>query len=219
MLALELNNNIVPQLKLQDSAAKALQLVNEFRVTHLPVVSEDKYLGLISEDELLDASPKALIEYLQDEFITASVNENEHFLQAVNFSNQHQSSLVPVTNNSGELLGTITSLSLLKMLGNFAGAQEPGGIIVLELERSQYSISEISRIVESNEATILHVNTILKPETGILSITLHLNKRELSSIVSAFERYEYAISYYLGEEKFENDIDTNYRHLMNYLDI
>lgn len=220
MLAIELNNNIIPQLHLDDTIGKALQLISDFKVSHLPVVSEEKYLGLISEDDLLDAdNKKMLIQLLQEDFLDVSIKENEHFLQAVNISNQYQTSVVPVISEEKEFLGSITAQNLLRTLGNFSGSQEIGGIIVLEMERSQFSISEISKIVESNEATILHLNTIVQPETGLLTITIHINKKELSMVVAAFERYEYDVMYYFGEEKFENEIDSNYRNLMNYLDI
>jgi len=220
MLALELNNNNIPQLQLQDTVAKALQLFSDFKVSHLPVVAEEKYVGLISEEDLLDANNKnMLIELLQKDFIQASINENDHFLQAVNISNQYQTNIVPVINFEKELVGTISGQTLLKTLGYFSGSQEIGGIIVLEMERNQFAISEISRIVESNEATVLHLNTTIQPETGLLRVTIHINKKELSAVVAAFERYEYDVIYYFGEEKFENEIQSNYRHLMNYLDI
>jgi len=220
MLALELNNNDIPQLQLQDTVAKALQLFNDFKVSHLPVVAEEKFVGLISEEDLLDANNKnMLIELLQKDFILASINENDHFLQAVNISNQYQTNIVPVINFEKELVGTISGQTLLRTLGYFSGSQEIGGIIVLEMERNQFAISEISRIVESNEATVLHLNTTIQPETGLLRVTIHINKKELSAVVAAFERYEYDVIYYFGEEKFENEIQSNYRHLMNYLDI
>ena len=220
MLTVELINHSIPQLHLQDSVLKALQLINDFRVTHLPVVAENKYLGLISEDDLLDAeSDKLMIEALQDEFIPVAVNENEHFLKAVNISNQHNTNVVPVISEENELMGVITGNELLKTLGNFSGSNEIGGLIVLEMERSQFAISEISRLVESNDATILHLNTIVHPETGMLTVTLHVNKKEIAMIVSTFERYQYDVIYFWGNEQFENEIHSNYRHLMNYLDI
>jgi acetoin utilization protein AcuB len=220
MLTIELINNNIPRLKLQDTVSKALQLINDFRVTHLPVVSDDKYLGLISEEDLLDAEEEKMpIELMQETFVPAAVHDNEHFLNAVNCSNQVDSSVVPVINEENELMGVITTTDLLKALGNFAGTNEIGGIIVLEMERSQFAISEISRIVESNDATILHLNTTVHPETGMLTVTLHINKKEIAAIVATFERYDYDVIYYFGNENFENEIHTNYRHLMNYLDI
>ena len=220
MLTAELINNNIPRLQLQDSISKALQLTGDYRVTHLPVVSEEKYLGMISEDDLLDVEEeKGTIEFLQHNFINAFVKENEHFLNAVKCSNQFETTIVPVINDEKELVGVITVTDLLKALGDFSGANEIGGIIVLEMERLQFAISEISRIVESNDATILHLNTTIQPDTGLLTVSLHLSKKEIAAIVSSFERYEYDVIYYFGDEKFENEIHSNYRHLMSYLDI
>jgi CBS domain-containing protein len=220
MLTVDLINNNIPRLQLQDSIIKAMQLVNDFRVTHLPVVSDDTFLGLLSEEDLLDAEDDKLsIEILQEHFIRASVKDNVHFLNAVNASIQNDTNIVPVVNEEGELVGVIPTIDLLKTLGNFAGANEIGGIIVLEMERSQFAISEISRIVESNDCTILHLNSYVDPITGMLTVTLHLNKREIAAVVATFERYEYDVIYFFGDENFENEIHSNYRHLMNYLDI
>ena len=220
MLTVDLLNNNLPRLQLQDSIAKALRLITDFRVTHLPVAAEDKYLGLLSEEDLLDAEDERLpIEVLQEHFVVTSVRDNMHFLNAVNASIQFDTNIIPVVNEEGELMGVIAMSDLLKTLGNFAGANEIGGIIVLEMERSQFALSEISRIVESNDCTILHLNSNADTLTGLLTVTLHLNKREISSIVSTFERYDYDVIYFFGDEKFENEIHSNYRHLMNYLDI
>ncbi len=220
MLTIELINNNIPRLQLQDSVSKALRLTNDFRVTHLPVVEDDKFLGLVSEDDLLDAAEaKMPLELLQENFIYAAVHDNEHFLNAVTCSSKFDTTVVPVINDEKELVGVITTNDLLKTLGNFAGTNEMGGIIVLEMERSQFAISEISRIIESNDATILHLNTTVHAETGMLTVTIHVNKIEISAIVSTFERYEFDVIYYFGNENFENEIHSNYRHLMNYLDI
>lgn len=220
MLTVDLINTGIPRLQLKDSVSKALGLITDFRVTHLPVVDDDKFLGLISEDDLLDQEqPKMPVELMQETFIQAAVHDNEHFLNAVTCSNQFETTVVPVINEENELIGVITTDILLKTLGNFAGTNEIGGIIVLEMERSQFSISEISRIVESNDATILHLNSTVHAQTGMLTVTLHINKKEIAAITSTFERYEYDVIYYFGNEKFENEIHSNYRHLMNYLDI
>jgi CBS domain-containing protein len=220
MLTVELINQSIPQLQLQDSVQKALALMNDFKVTHLPVVAEEKLLGLVSEDDLLDAEEVKLpIQILQDCFLKVAVQVNEHFLKAIHICNEYNSSIVPVIGAENELIGVITATDLLKIIGEFNGANEIGGLIVLEMERSKFTISEISRITESNDATILHLNTIIHPETGMLTVTLHINKKEIASTVATFERYGYDVIYFFGNEQFENEIHSNYRHLMNYLDI
>ena len=220
MLAQELSSNILPQLQLSDTVAKALQLMSDFKITHLPVVSEEKYLGLISEDDLLDEENKKIpIGFFQNDFIPASVNFNNHFLNAVSVSNYYQTNVIPVVNEANELMGTIDGQALLAAVGNFSGSNETGAVVVLEMERNNFAISEISRIVESDGAIILHLNITSKPDSQQLQVTIHLNKKEISTVIAAFERYDYTVIYYSGEELFENEIDSNYRHLMNYLDI
>ncbi len=221
MLTAELINNNIPQLHLQDTVAKALQLVNDYRVSHLAVVEDNTLLGIISEEDLLDEDDdKMPLENLHNSFVLASVLDNVHFLSAVNISLQHDSTVVPVVHHqTKDYLGVITTTNLLTSLGNFAGANEMGGIIVLRMERPKFAISEISRLVESNDCHILHLNTTVSEATGMLTVTVHLNKREISSVVSTFERYDYEVLYYQGDEKFENELDSNYRNFMNYLDI
>jgi acetoin utilization protein AcuB len=220
MLTVELINQNIPRLHLQDTVSKSLQLINDYKLTHLPVVADDKLLGLLSEEDLLDAEDgKMTVEMLQDNFINAFAPDNVHFLTAVNVATQFETSVVPVVSEDRELLGVITTSDLLKAMGNFAGANEIGGIIMLEMERSQFSISEISRLVESNDASILHLNTTVHAETGLLTVTLHLNKKEIAAIIATFERYDYEVIYFFGDENMENEIHSNYRHLMNYLDI
>ena len=137
MLTKEFINNNIPRLQLQDTVSKALQLINDFKLTHLPVISEEKFLGLISEEDLLDLHDEKLtIEILQQQFLLTSVPDNVHFLNAVNYSIQFDTNVVPVVKSENEFTGVITSSDLLKALGNFSGANEIGGIIALEMEYS-----------------------------------------------------------------------------------
>ncbi len=220
MLSKELINHNTPRLQLQDSVIKAKQIISDFKLTHLPVVSENKFLGLISEEDLLDVEEDKLsIEIVQSFFTPEFIYDDMHFLNALNFCNQFETNVVPVLNRANEYIGMINAIELLKIMGDFAGANEIGGLIILEMERAQFSISEISRIVESGDCTVLHLNTTIQAVTGILTVTLHINKREIASIVSTFERYEYTVKYHFGIQSFEDKTDVNYKNLMNYLDL
>lgn len=126
-------------------------------------------------------------------------------------------SLVPVINETEELLGTIPASELIKAASRFVGVDEPGAIIVLEMERKNYSFGEISRLVETNDAYITQFNTTNEAETGLLLVTIKVNKLEVSDIIATFQRYEYSIRYFIGEEDYENELRYNYDHLMSYL--
>ncbi|HUZ57178.1 MAG TPA: CBS domain-containing protein [Hanamia sp.] len=220
MTTLQLADNLYPTLHLQDKVAKALQLMADFKSIYLPVVSEEKFLGLICESDILDEKNKEItLEAFQTNFVVTAVNANNHFLKAATIYNLYQTNVIPVINENNEFLGSISANALINVLGNFCGSSEYGALIVLEIERSRFEISEINSIVESDGAIILHLNVSPHPAPELLEITLQLNKKEIATIIATFERYEYTVSYYSGEESFENEVSTNYQNLMNYLDI
>lgn len=221
MTTLQLADNIYPAIQLQDTVEKVLSLMNDSKATYLPVISGESFLGLIGESDLIDEENKdtATLELFQPNFVLAAVNANNHFLKAVALYNLYHTNVIPVINEGNELLGTISSSALITALGNLSGSSEYGALIVLEMERSRFAISEINSIVESDGATILHLNVSPHPAPELLEITLQLNKKEIATIIATFERYDYRVSFYSGEELFENEVNTNYQNLMNYLDI
>jgi acetoin utilization protein AcuB len=73
--------------------------------------------------------------------------------------------------------------------------------------------------VETNDAQITQLNTYHDSVSSLFYVTLRINKMEVSDIVATFQRYEYKIKYYFGEEQYENELRDNYNHLMNYLSI
>jgi CBS domain-containing protein len=220
MTTAQLIDNQLPALQHNASVADALKMAANYNLTHLPVVDGEKYDGLISEEDL-SAEPDSgkLISDLSLSLLHKSINASEHFLKAAQFCNLYHANIVPVRNDEGEFLGSIPAINLVNELGNLCGANEMGALIVLETEQSKLSISEINSIVESDGALIQHLNVNAQLPSSLVRITLQLNKKEVSTIIASFERYEYSIVYYIGEEIFENDISVNYQNLMNYLDI
>lgn len=220
MLTNDLINNNLPFLSLTDSIGKAINLTSDFKLKNIPVVNNKVFLGLVNENDLLDAHDEnLLINTLQNNFKFLYVKNTEHFLTAVSLTSQANIQIVPVLNSENEFLGSISGADLLKELSDFNGANQPGSIIVFEVDRMQFSISEVSRLVESNDSTILHLNTKVNQETQQLTVTLHINNQDSSSVVATFERYNYNVIYFNGSEDLENKIQDNYQHLMNYLAI
>lgn len=219
MSNLQLIDNSIPQISLQDTAEKALQLMHEARATHLPVVAEDKYLGLISESVIMQQEDKSQnIGVFENEISRTAVNAAQHFLKAVSISNLYQTNVIPVVSDNYDYLGSIRSNALLTTLGNFCGAEEYGALVVLEMDRTKFSLVEINSIVENDDATILHLNVSPLPPHQ-LTVTIQINKKEISTIIATFERYEYSVTYYSGIEIFENELSTNFQNLMHYLEI
>ncbi len=219
MLASQLITNNYPTAEPADKVSLALQLMEEYDILHIAIVDDDKYLGLISKDDLLDVNMNAKLKVLQKNFFTGSVKAGEHFLSALKLASQNNLSMVAVVNAEKDWVGAITGQELVKASAAFTGAEELGAIIVLEMEMKSYSFGEISRLVETNDAYITQLNTAAETETGLLLVTIKINKLEISDIIATFQRYDYSIRYFIGEEHYENELRYNYDNLMTYLKV
>lgn len=192
----------------------------DFHVVHLPVVEEDKLIGLVSEDGLLNIEDDTIrLSQLQGSFSKVAAHADAFFFEAVQMVNESSLSVIPVISGESEYAGSIIATDLLKQLSKISGVNDTGGIIVLEMEKVSFSFSEVSKLVETNDAQITQLNTYMDTHSGNFYITLRVNKLEISDIVATFQRYEYQVKYYFGEELYENELRNNYDHLMNYLNI
>lgn len=218
MLTRDLISNSIPYLHPNDKVHRALQLMNEYHVAHLPVVENEKYLGVVSEEQLLESDEEETIKAFPVADGTTSVQAKDHFLKAIQSAVTHKLSIVPVVEEKA-LVGIVTYNDLLRNASEFMNLNEPGALIVLEIDNKNYSFNEINRIVESNDAQITQLNTYTDPETGIMQVTIRVSKLEVSDILATFQRYEYTVKYYFGEELYENELRTNFDNLMNYLKI
>ena len=210
----------IPSLRLEDTIAQAMQLMGEFHVEHLAVIADNKLVGLVYEDDLMNASnDQQKLSEIQSLFSKLAVHSETHFLEAVQMVNEYGLTVIPVIEGEQEFIGSISQADLFKQLAKQTGANEPGGIIVLELEKRGYSFSEISKLVETNDANITQLNSYYDNISETFLVTIKVNKFEISDIVATFQRYEYVVKYYFGEELYENELRNNYDHLMNYLNM
>jgi CBS-domain-containing membrane protein len=219
MLAAQLINTSFPSVHLLDKASFALQLMEDYDVQHLCVVTDEKFVGIVDKNTLLDTPETAVIATMQDEFIVASVHADEHFLAGTKLLSLHELTMLPVVSTTADLLGVITAKHMLAALTSHVGADMKGGVIVLEMEQRQYSFGEIARLVETNDAYVTQLNTATDTQTGMLLVTLQINRIEVSTIVATFQRYDYSVKYYFGEENYQNELKENYNHLLSYLNM
>lgn len=219
MLNKEILSSSIPTLSPVDTVAQALELMGTYHLSHLPVVDHDKYLGLALEDDLLNINEEETIGASILHMSKVAVQAGTHFLEAVQAVNDYDLSVVPVLEKDGNYLGMITASDLLIHLGKITGASVPGAVIVLELEKQNFSFSEVSKLVETNDAHITQLNTYWDDQAEAFYVTIKINKFEISDIIATFQRYEYQVKYYFGEELYENELKSNYDNLINYLNI
>ena len=92
-------------------------------------------------------------------------------------------------------------------------------MIVIEMDKRNFSFGELCRLIETNDASITQLNTYTETATGLYIVTIKINKMEISDIIATLQRYDYIIRYYFGKEDYENELKENYDLLMTYLKI
>ena len=219
MLASTITVQGFPLLHLEDKVSFALQCMEDFDVQELAVVKEDYFLGIVQKADLLDTDETATIMAISDQLKKFMIAYTAHFLTALDLFAKHQLSLLPVLNEQLECIVMIPQKSLNDALAKFLGVDLPGAIIVLSVAPYQYSLAEMSRLVESNNAQILQLNSYFDETNGAMIITLKINKDEAQAIIATFQRYDYQLVQYFGKTPLHNDIEAHYHHLMNYLDV
>lgn len=218
MIAEEMINNMVPSLKLTDLVSDALSWMDEFRVCHLPVVFEDEYLGLVSENQLyeLPDENEAIGSY-KINFKRPLVFGNQHIFDVVKTIGENKLTTIPIVGKEEQYLGLTTSVDLIEHLTRLASFHEQGGIIILTMNVHDYSLAEIARIVESNDAKILSSHVASSFDSSQVELVLKLNKTDLTRIIASFERFNYTIKESYHESDHDDDLQDRYDMLMNFL--
>ena len=219
MLASTITVQGFPLLHLEDKVSFALQCMEDFDVQELAVVKEDYFLGIVQKADLLDTDEAATLMVLSDQLKKIMIADTAHFLTALDLFTKYDLTLLPVLNEQQECVGFITLQQLNNYLAQFLGVAQQGAILVLSISPLQYSLAEMSRLVESNNAQILQLNTFFDATNGNFIVTIKLNRDEATAIIATFQRYDYQVLHYFGNAPFNNDIEDHYHHLMNYLDV
>jgi acetoin utilization protein AcuB len=221
MIAQNLLSEVVPPLRLTDSGQNALNWMEIFRISHLPVVNGKELIGLISDKIIYDLNiiDKPVGDY-SDHMLSPHIYTNQHIYEVFSVISVLKLSAVPVLNLYNEYCGVITVYDLAQKFADLVAVREPGGVIVLELSSIDYSLSQIAQIVEGNDAKILSFYISQVADSKMMDITLKINVVDLSSIIQTFVRYNYNIkAVYMDESIIQSLYDDRYDQLMKFMNI
>jgi len=220
MLARDLISIDIPPLTVNDDGEKALKWMDEFKVSHLPVIDKTNYIGIVSDTEIIDlVSPLEHLGKLRKTLGKPFVFEYQHAYEALKLYDLLKITLIPVLDEKERYIGVITQQKLLSYFSEMTDAKDPGSLIVLELLEKDYSLSQIAQIAEGNGARVLSLFITPHRDSTGLDVTLKINLADASAVLQTLERYGYTIreSYTQGNSK--KDLKDRYDSLMHYLNI
>ena len=220
MIAAELIVDLLPPLKPTDTCAKAIRWMNEFKLSHLPVVDGHQLVGIISEEELYDLNDEEeTLRNADCNFIDVFATADQHIFEVMSLMSENNLSVIPIFDSDENYLGASTLPHIMALTTNTTSVKEPGGVIVLEVNQNDYSLAQIAQIVESNNARILSSFITSSPDSMKMEITIKVNKQDLTRILATFDRYEYVVVESYQESDGVDDIKNRYDHLMKFLDL
>ena len=159
-----LSETIIP-LKPSDLSEHALALMDESRVSHLPVVEGNQFLGLISDTDIFNFNnPGDLVGNHLPRLDQAYVTESQHIFDVISVFSSRSLTLLPVVSASKQYIGSITSHDMVRHLSALFALNNPGGVIILEMNEKDFYLTEIANIVESNDAKVLNLMTNSFPD-------------------------------------------------------
>jgi acetoin utilization protein AcuB len=220
MIAKHLISETLFPLKTTDTGGYALTMMDDLKVSHLPVVNDMEYLGLVSDADILAMNNPE--EPLGNSALTmskVSVQDYQHVYDVIKVFSSGNLSLLPVLNEKNIYIGSILLQDLVHKLSEIIAIDNPGGIIILEMNDKDYLLTEIAQIVESNDAKILSLFLTSYPNSTKLEVTLKVNRIDIGAILQTFTRYNYTIKASFTENTYDDGLQERFDSFMKYLNV
>jgi acetoin utilization protein AcuB len=220
MLAKQFIKDIIPPLKQSDTGQKALDWMEEFRISQLPIVHKHEFLGLISEEDILNMNNTSqVIGKYKLSLIRPFVFEQQHIYDVIKLIGEYKIGIVPILNEEKEYLGVITAQEIMENFSAISAIQNPGGILTIDLNIHDYTMTEIAHIIESENVSILSSYISSATDASKLELTMKLNKIDLSRVVASLVRHNYSVTASVAQREFSDDMKNRFDSFMNYLNI
>jgi len=213
-----ISDSIIP-LRTSETGGTALGIMNDFYVRHLPIVNDKQLLGLISEEDILEHDAHEPVGSYQLSLIRPYVKYNDHLYEILRLIAEYHLTLIPVVDEEENYIGLVTMEDVLQYFTRTASFSEPGSIVVLEMSRHDYQLSQIAQIVESENAAVLSAFITTNLDSIRIDVTLKINRQNIQNILATFERYEYEVKASFNEIEYLDSLRDRYDSLMAYLNV
>jgi acetoin utilization protein AcuB len=219
MICEHLISNLIPALSTNDTPDKALQIMDEYHLSQLAVLQNEKFIGLVNESDLLDLEvTDKPFSSLNLELVPAAISKDAHVFEALKLMAEFKLSIIPVVTENAKYLGTISSENLLHYLAKGTQYQHEGAVIVVAINEKNYSLSQIARLSESDNITLLSV-TSHRDFDNLITLTIKTNKQDVRALVASLERFNYEILevHSLSDDSVE--VHDNFDSLMKFINM
>tara|TARA_R110002049_G_scaffold26847_3_gene93105 strand:- start:2179 stop:2835 length:657 start_codon:yes stop_codon:yes gene_type:complete len=218
---MELQNFIINDIKplnITDKVSDLKLLFNQLTYSHIPIEKEGVYMGCISETDAHCFEGAISISDCNYAIEGFFVRPTTNWLDVLEAFAQNDSNIMPILDQNNKYLGYYELNDIIHLFNETPFFAEPGGILVVEKGIHDYSFSEISQIVESNDAKFLGA-FISKMDSDLVRITLKIGNASINDVVHTFRRYSYNIVSGHEEDSYIESLKERSQYLNKYLNM
>ncbi len=210
--------NDIKSLKIDEKVSDAQLLFNELTYSHIPLDKDGVYLGCISENDAHCFEGNKIIGDCNYSIESFFVRPQTNWLDVLETFAQNSCNIMPVLDQNNRYLGYYELGDIIGLFNETPFFAEPGGILIVEKGIQDYSFSEISQIVESNDAKFLGA-FISKIDNDLVQITIKIGNSSINDVTHTFRRYSYNIISGHEQDMFIENLKERSEYLKKYLDI
>ena len=210
-----LSNDVKPG-KLSYSTERLLQMVQEMKLTHLPIFDGLAFVGNIAEEDLVELTFSDGEDNLTDFTENFYITEDQTIFDAIQLMYTNHSNILPVLSKEHKYIGLVTEQSLIEAMAKFPFISEVAVSMVVSIASKDLSMSVITNIIESNNGKVFGLMMIDEVDDQV-NVLVRFSSSNLLSIGETFERYGYQVV-----QKFYNDekqelLQNRYAQLLKYM--
>lgn len=212
-----INKDPKPFLK-SESILDVTDFFEETKYSHFPVMEDDVYIGSISSEESSLLNDTSII---SDHLYTLKGFFGETSLDLLSLLEifaKNKTNVVPILDVDKKYIGFYTLEDIAHILNETPFLSEYGGVLVVAKESTEFTMSQIAQIIESNglKALSILVTNISENKT---EITIKLNQDVTDELIQTFRRYTYDIVNRHDEDSYIKKLQERSAYLDKYLNI
>ncbi|MGG7036113.1 MAG: CBS domain-containing protein [Flavobacterium sp.] len=212
-----INNDIKP-FSSEERVAGIQDFFAENTFSHFPVLHNDIYIGCISSVDAETFEPQKTISDYRYSLEGFFVRDSMIWLDVLEVFARNNANITPILDDNNKYIGYYEITDVIKFLNETPFLKETGGIIVVEKSAKDYSMSQITQIVESNNAKLLGV-FVSEANTEKVQVTIKTTLGSMNEIIQTFRRYNYEIISEHQEDNYINNLKERSEYLDKYLNM
>lgn len=193
-------------------------IFSQTTLSHVPIHRDSIYVGCLAENDTHCYDATCVISDYAHAYEHFFVRHETNWLDILETFAHNSANIMPVLDDNNSYMGYYELADVMNFFNNTPFISEPGSIVIIEKGIQDYSFSEISQIVESNDGKMWG-GFISNIENDVAQLSIKIGSSNFNDILAAFRRYSYNVVSSHQEDTFVKNLRERSEYLEKYLNI